>query len=436
VTEVVVRAKDLGKCYRLYDRPGDRLREVLSPFRRKLHREVWVLRGVDVEIERGTVTGLVGVNGAGKSTLLKLLAGALAVSEGTLEVCGRVSSILELGTGFQPNLTGRQNVFVNALFMGIRPWEVEHRIDDVVAFAGIGDYADQPLSTYSSGMQARLAFANLTLLDPEILLLDEALATGDTGFSEKCKGFIRSLCRSGCTTILAGHDLGFITEACDRVLWIDKGVLRQDGAPAQVVDAYRDHIRVHGTDIAPRPKHLLLRFESTDPGAKYGYAVHGFQWLGPADEGLAYYPITQDDYFNSCLVGAWDVGTTLPAIRSGWGQAQRFPGKGGFRPCRPDLGVGGACLLVLPIPQHPQPLAAKLRVYLQLKEAGAPPLRVSALINGRFEEQFVATPPWPFMTEMDLRAAFSAEETLAPPLAEDLLASAREHTLREGGFIL
>lgn len=380
-----IRAKGLGKAYRLYNKPGDRLRELLSFSRRTLHKEVWALRDLDLEVERGTITGLVGVNGAGKSTCLKLMAGALDASAGTVEVNGRVSSILELGTGFQPHLTGRQNAFVNALFLGLRPWEVDSKIEQVLEFSGIGDWVDQPLVTYSSGMQARLAFSVLTLIDPEILILDEALATGDAGFSEKCKNFVRRLCRSGCATIVASHDLGFIADACDRVLWIHGGQVKAMGRPADVLDKYREFLNGYNmprVEDYPRPRNLVFKLESE--AKDHPYVLRSFEWIGPRGEPMATYDITDDVWFGVCLASAAESGFVPSAARSGWGTTQDLGPRGRFRACRPALGPGGAAFIALPVPQSPHPLPAKLRFDLYLDDPPAP-LVVSAFANGRFQ---------------------------------------------------
>lgn len=412
-----IRARSLSKAYRLYDRPFDRLKELLSPSRARYHREVWALQDVGVEIEQGTVTGLVGVNGAGKSTFLKLIAGKLAPTRGEIEVRGRISSILELGTGFQPHLTGRQNALVNALFLGQRPWEAEARVPEVLAFADLGQYADQPLSTYSSGMQARLAFAVLTTLDPEVLVLDEALATGDAGFAAKCKAFLRGLCRSGCTTLVASHDFNFVNETCDRALWIDHGRIRDDGPALKVVRSYLDHFGQKDIDHAPRPRHVLLRIEAEDPSLKHAFIVHAFEWIGPAGEDVDYFYIGEDEVFEGCVVAATQVGLSFRSARAGWGPSQRLATMGGtYRACRPDLGPGGAVYLALPLPPAPKPLPARLRVAIQQKDEPTAAI-ISILANGYFHElaRFQSCEdPWR-RRDIDIGLPFPDEGEPAPP---------------------
>lgn len=386
MTDWAVRATGLGKRYRLYPRPIDRVRELVSPTRAQYHREVWALRDLNLSLERGSVTGLVGVNGAGKSTFLKLVAGKLRPTTGKIESRGRISSILELGTGFQPHLTGRQNALVNALFLNRRPWEAEERLAEVLAFADLGQYADHPISTYSSGMQARLAFAVLTTLDPEILILDEALATGDTGFAAKCKAFLRNLCRSGCTTIVTSHDYSFVAEVCDRVGWIDKGKLQEFGEPARVVQSYLAHLST-AADLVPRPRHALLKIEAEDPSHGHAFITHVFEWLGPDGEVVGEHYVGDDRIFLDCLTAAGQIGLSPSVARAGWGLSQDLSSRksGPCRACRPDLGTDGAAYLALDVPPLPRPLPRSLRVAIYQDEQPTSAI-LSLFVNGRWRE--------------------------------------------------
>ena len=423
-----IRARGLGKSYRLYARPIDRVRELLSPTRTAYHHELWALRDLDLEIAPGTATGLVGVNGAGKSTLLKLVAGKLRPTCGTIEIGGRISAILELGTGFQAHLTGRQNALVNALFLGQRPWEAEARLEEILAFADLGDYADQPLATYSSGMQARLGFAVLTTLDPEILVLDEALATGDAGFAEKCKAFLRKLCRSGCTTLVTSHDSGFLSETCDRALWIDHGKVREDGPPARVVRAYLNSLGQTTSNLATRPKQVLLRIEAEKRELAHAFLVHTFEWIGPSGEVMAEHHVGEERGFVECLSVVGQLGLSPASARAGWGPSQDFAQVNGWglsRACRPDLGPGGAAYLALPVPPAPKPLPSKLRARIyQNNEPTAAIL--SLLANGRFRELGRlqhAEDPWQ-RVDLDVTACFAEEGTTAPPFDVSRVAAA------------
>jgi ABC-type polysaccharide/polyol phosphate transport system ATPase subunit len=413
MTEWAIRARGLGKMYRLYARPADRLRELLSPTRRTFHREVWALKDVDFEARTGTITGIVGVNGAGKSTLLKLVAGSLSPTTGTIEARGRISSILELGTGFQPHLTGRQNALVNALFLGLRPWEAEARLDEVLDFAELGQYSDQPLSTYSSGMQARLAFAVITTLEPEVLILDEALATGDAGFAQKCKTLIRKLCSSQCTTLVASHDLHFIREVCDEVVWIDHGQVKMRGEPDEVVNLFEEMLgvkHVNARSHAPRPRTALLKIDSADPGDERAHLVYGFAWLEPGGRASTAHTIGDELSFHECAEAAVTLGFTPGAARAGWGPSQHLANGLRGRACEPRLGPGGSVYLALPVPPPPHPVPTSLRIRFFQGE-GAPPAVVSILANGRFREIARLTRSdavWPIV-DVDVSFVFADE---------------------------
>jgi ABC-type polysaccharide/polyol phosphate transport system ATPase subunit len=421
MTDWAIRTRGLGKLYRLYARPIDRVRELLSPRRSKFHKEVWALRGVDLEIARGTVTGLVGANGAGKSTFLKLAAGKLAPTEGAIEARGRISSILELGTGFQPHLTGRQNALVNSLFLGQRPWEAKGKLDQILEFAELGDYADQPLSTYSSGMQARLAFSVLTTLDPELLILDEALATGDAGFADKCKSFLRGLCRSGCTTIVASHDFSFVSETCDRVVWIDHGRVKGDGPPAGTLRGYLGNL-AREPALGPRPKNALLKLEAEDPSLGHAFVVHCFEWIGPSGEVQASHYVGNEQDFVRCLDVAAELGFAPEAAASGWGPSQHVRSYGMNRACRPDLAAGSAAHLALPVPRSPAPLPVKLRVSIRKRDEPTAAV-LSLQANGRFHEigrtERNCDEPWRRI-DYDVSAVFLESGTRAPPFDESL----------------
>jgi ABC-type polysaccharide/polyol phosphate transport system ATPase subunit len=419
MTDWAIRTSNLGKKYDLYARPIDRVRELLSPTRATYHKEVWALREASIEIERGTVTGLIGVNGAGKSTFLKLMSGKLSPTEGSLEAKGRISSILELGTGFQPHLTGRQNALVNALFLGQRPWEAESRIEQILAFAELGEYGDQPLSTYSSGMQARLAFAVLTTLDPEILVLDEALATGDLGFADKCKAFLRGLCRSGCTTLVASHDCGFMADACDRVAWLDHGRVREYGAPQAVIQAYVAQLGRHAV-VAPRPRNALVKIEARDPSLGHAFVVHSFEWLTEEGRVLAEHYVGEGRGFGDTVTAAVQLGLTPGSAAAGWGETQSLGSQGGLcRACRPDLGPGGAAFVGLPVPALPEPTPARLRIALH--RTNPTPAVISILANGRFVELGRIEPndqdPWQ-RAVFDVTSVFRDEGQSAPRFDE------------------
>jgi ABC-type polysaccharide/polyol phosphate transport system ATPase subunit len=381
--DVAIRAKGLGKCYPLYSRPRDRLRELLSPTRRKYHRPFWALQDVDLEIARGECIGLVGSNGAGKSTLLKLLAGKLRPTTGELEVKGRISSILELGTGFNPQLTGRQNAFVNGLFMGLRPWETEEHVAKMLDFAELGEHADQPLASYSSGMQARLAFASLVTLNPEILILDEALAAGDARFSAKGHDHVWRLCRSGCTALVASHDTQFIINTCDRVFWIDHGRVRASGTPRAVVDQYLEELGPPLGTSADRPHYVAIRLEALEPASLQTFFVHALGWLDGEGKPIAGYVPHDEHVWRQLTEWARNAGFTAAGASAGWGAAEE---RHGFkvRACRPSEARGGAVHLVLPMPTSPAPLPAKLA--FSVITTGGGELVCSVQVDGSLHE--------------------------------------------------
>ena len=236
-SEVVIRTRGLGKAYALFDRPEDRLKQMLSLGRRKYYREFWALKEVDLEVRRGEALAVLGRNGAGKSTLLEIITGTLAPTTGDIETDGRIAALLELGTGFNPEFTGRENVFLSASILGLEQAEIERRFDDIAAFADIGDFIDQPVKVYSNGMYARLAFSVAAHVDAEILILDEILAVGDTAFVQKCMRFIREFKERG-TIILVTHDTTAAVNICDRAVWLDEGQIRENGPTKEVAENY------------------------------------------------------------------------------------------------------------------------------------------------------------------------------------------------------
>lgn len=234
---VAISVSGLGKCYQMYDKPIHRMLQSLVGDRHRLYKEFWALRGIDFEVRRGEALGIVGRNGAGKSTLLQLIAGTLKPTEGQVATHGRVAALLELGSGFNPDFTGRQNVYLNASILGLTRAEIEARIGDILAYADIGDFVDQPIRNYSTGMVMRLAFAVAAHVDADVLILDEALAVGDAFFTQKCMRFLREFRKRG-TMLFVSHDGGAVTSFCDRAVWLEQGRIERIGDARTVMEAY------------------------------------------------------------------------------------------------------------------------------------------------------------------------------------------------------
>ncbi len=236
---VVVSARGVGKVYRLYDRPQDRLKHMLlSRMGRSYGREFWALRDVSFEVRRGEVVGIIGRNGSGKSTLLQIIAGILQPAAGEVRIAGRVAALLELGSGFNPDCTGRENVVMNGAILGVPRKEIERRLDDIAAFADIGDFIAQPVKTYSSGMFVRLAFAVTTSLDADVLLIDEALAVGDVFFRQRCYHRLNALRAKGVSIVLVSHALTEVEQFCQRALVLDGGRVLFEGSAVEAVKRY------------------------------------------------------------------------------------------------------------------------------------------------------------------------------------------------------
>lgn len=241
----VLKVNGLGKCYKLFDSPRERLKSLLGmQAHSKLH---WALRGVSFELNRGQCLGVIGDNGAGKSTLLKLLAGTLQASHGELQRVGRVTAILELGAGFHPDFTGRENLEFGGSLIGIGRAELLELSNEIIDFSELGEAIDRPVKTYSSGMVVRLAFALVTAVQPEVLIIDEALAVGDQHFQKKCVQRIEDFRQNGCTILFCSHSLYHVKQLCDHALWLDQGQMRSLGTTEVVLAAYEAHVRAQSS---------------------------------------------------------------------------------------------------------------------------------------------------------------------------------------------
>jgi lipopolysaccharide transport system ATP-binding protein len=246
--EVVLDVSGLGKCYSIYRKPSDRLLELLG--RRQRHEVHWALRGVDLCVRRGQCFGVVGDNGAGKSTLLKLVAGALRPTEGRVRPAGRITAILELGAGFHPEFTGRENLYFYGAIIGIPSSEMARLEAEIIDFAELQDAIDRPVKTYSSGMVVRLAFGLVTAVEPTILIVDEALAVGDQHFQKKCLQRIAEFRRNGCAILFCSHSLYHVRKLCDQAIWLHEGRVHASGDVESVLAGYENHVRALD---APQP---------------------------------------------------------------------------------------------------------------------------------------------------------------------------------------
>ncbi len=237
--ETAIEVSDLSKVYKLYERPVDRLKEALAFSRKKLYTEHYALNQVSFHVKKGETVGIIGTNGAGKSTLLKIITGVLNPTSGSIKVNGRISALLELGAGFNLEYSGLENVYLNGTMCGFSREEVDSRMDDILKFADIGDFVYQPVKTYSSGMFVRLAFAVAINIDPEILIVDEALSVGDVFFQAKCYKKFEEFKKEGKTILLVTHSLSSVEKYCDKVILLNKGKKVDEGTPHEMIDIYK-----------------------------------------------------------------------------------------------------------------------------------------------------------------------------------------------------
>lgn len=253
-SDIAIKVESLSKCYHIYDKPRDRLLQMLARGRKQYFREFWALKDVSFEVKKGETVGIIGRNGSGKSTLLQMICGTLNPTSGGIITNGRVAALLELGSGFNPEFTGRENVYMNAAVLGLKKEEINNRFGDIVAFADIGNFIEQPVKAYSSGMMVRLAFAVIAHVDADILVIDEALSVGDAFFTQKCMRFLRKFMEKG-TVLFVSHDTGAVINFCQRAIWLDKGISKQQGEPKDVAQMYLAELyeSQQGESAAPAP---------------------------------------------------------------------------------------------------------------------------------------------------------------------------------------
>ncbi len=239
MSDIAISVNDVSKMYKLYDKPSDRLKEALGWSKKKRYKEHFALDHIDFQVGKGETVGIIGTNGSGKSTILKIITGVLNPTGGEVIVDGRISALLELGAGFHMEYTGLENVYLNGTMIGFSREEIDEKLQDILDFADIGDFIHQPVKTYSSGMFVRLAFAVAINIEPEILIVDEALSVGDVFFQAKCFRKFEDFKKEGKTILFVSHDLGSISKYCDRVVLLNKGHKLAEGAPKEMVDLYK-----------------------------------------------------------------------------------------------------------------------------------------------------------------------------------------------------
>jgi ABC-type polysaccharide/polyol phosphate transport system ATPase subunit len=268
IPEPAIRVEGLSKVFRIYNRPRHRLFEMLTLREREYHREIKALEDVSLQVEPGQCLGIIGANGAGKSTLLRILAGISRPTAGDVSIRGRVSALLELNTGFHPEFTGRENIRINAAILGLPQDEMNKSINEIIAFSELEEFIDLPVRTYSSGMYLRLGFAVATAVDPDILLVDEALAVGDEYFRGKCMSRMREFRKANKTIVIVSHDLSMIRSLCDWAIFLDEGRLAREGKPSEAIEAYLNQI---------------YRAAAAEAGASKGQLPEGVIRRGPGD---------------------------------------------------------------------------------------------------------------------------------------------------------
>ena len=258
MNNTAIKVNNLTKIYKLYDKPQDRLKEALNPFKKKYHKDFYALNDVSFEIKKGETVGIIGKNGAGKSTLLKIITGVLTPTCGDVHVNGRIASLLELGAGFNPEYTGVENIYLQGTLMGLSHEEMEIKVEEILAFADIGDFVYQPVKMYSSGMFARLAFAVAINVDPDVLIVDEALSVGDAAFQNKCIRKMESIGEKGVTILFVSHDTQTINKFCNKVIWINNGEIKEQGKPNIILENYMSYMSYGKETIRTEEEHTQL----------------------------------------------------------------------------------------------------------------------------------------------------------------------------------
>jgi len=325
-SDIAIRIAGLSKCYHVYERPSDRLKQSLMPRlcrilgneSRAYYREFWALKDVSAEIRKGETVGIVGRNGSGKSTLLQLICGTLTPTHGEVEVNGRIAALLELGSGFNPEFTGRENVYMNGTLLGLTKEEIDDRFDDIVEFADIGEFIDQPVKAYSSGMMVRLAFAVQAQTSPDVLIVDEALAVGDAKFQAKCFDRLNRLKLTGTSILLVTHSSEQIVMHCDHAILLDRGAVVDRGLPRHVVNRYMDLLfGKEKTSSRGEPEQwargasseheLALSLDKDQFSTRPGYNTHEYRWGDGAVSILDFHMATELGSFPAIVESGQDI---------------------------------------------------------------------------------------------------------------------------------
>lgn len=289
----VVSVKNLTKIYQLYNKPIDRLKEAINPFRKNYHRDFYALNDISFDVEKGESFGIIGVNGSGKSTLLKILTGVLNKTSGEVNVNGKIAALLELGAGFNMDYTGIENIYMNGTMMGFSKKEMDDKLNKIIEFADIGDFIYQPVKQYSSGMFVRLAFALSIAVEPEILIVDEALSVGDVFFQTKCYKRMDELKEKGTTIIMVTHDLGAVIKYCDRTMVLNSGKQIAIGTPHEMVDLYKKILagqEVTVNDYAADDVVVGAKLASPQVGADTIRPIVGESYASPLKESMSVNP--------------------------------------------------------------------------------------------------------------------------------------------------
>ncbi len=335
--ENVITVKDVTKIYKLYDKPIDRLKESLNVTHKEYHKDFYALNGLSFSVKKGETVGIIGTNGSGKSTILKIITGVLTPTTGEVEVNGKISALLELGAGFNQEYTGIENIYMNGTMMGFTHKEMDAKLQDILDFADIGDFVYQPVKTYSSGMFVRLAFALAVAVEPEILIVDEALSVGDVFFQAKCFRRMEEIRKNGTTILMVSHDMGTVIKFCDRVILINKGDFIAEGDPGKMVDLYKK--------ILAGRMDLLEEALNPDKGSDEGTDSEGS--VGDTADGIA-----EGNAGNNAEGGAGSQGTGKDGSHAGKAKHELMRDKLTINSERTEYGDGKAEIYDLGVFDH------------------------------------------------------------------------------------